>query len=60
MSSNQYVRSKHSEISPDEFNSEIIEIDIPLDFIISRKPDGEIKSIYSDNVWDFTAYSVAP
>jgi hypothetical protein len=60
MSSNQYVRDKHFEIAPDEFNSESIELDIPLDFIISRKPDGKIKSIYTDNVWDFTAYSVAP
>jgi hypothetical protein len=60
MSSNQYVRDKHFEIAPDEFNSENIELDIPLDFIISRKPDGKIKSIYKDNTWDFTAYSVAP
>lgn len=60
MSSNQYIREVHLDISPDVLNSKNSKTDIKPDFIISRKVNGEIKSIYSDNVWDFTAYSVAP
>jgi hypothetical protein len=57
MQANQYVNEKHLHIAPDIFSSDGLKNNIENDFIISRKPNGEIKSLYADNVWDFTAYS---
>lgn len=61
MSSNQFIKNQYINIAPDYFNNDNhLKSSIQQGFIMSRKPNGEVKSVYSDNIWDFTAYSVDP
>ena len=57
MQSNQYVNERHLDIAPDFYNRDDLKGEIPESFVISRKTNGDVKSLYSDNVWDYTAYS---
>ena len=60
MLSNPYINEKYLDIAPDSFENESLKVGISSNAVISRTPDGKIKSRYVDSVWDFTAYSSTP
>jgi len=51
-----YALGVAEQFLPDEYNLQNNQLTVPSTFVLSRMKSGEILSVYSDNIWDFSPY----
>lgn len=55
-----FVSEAFGDFRPDGISEEDIRYGFPSNFVMSRNPDGTVRSYYESECWDYTPYSATP